>query len=234
MTHEQAFLAAICEASEDDTPRLVYADWLEEQGRDERAEFIRVQIQLARNFVTNSVPDPDVIPVSGGKVALAYARSTYRKWKAMKDRERELWAWHGDEWLGTPLASLTKLRDGVLSAMVRIRRGFVESVDCTYSAWLAHGPAIVAVQPVTRVRLTDRKPSFSSIDGLYDWYIDDLTRQHTRDACLPAELLDLLDLEFASGGGYQSIWRKSYRTEQVALDALSQACVMWAKSRVQK
>jgi uncharacterized protein (TIGR02996 family) len=46
MTHD-AFLQAIFDAPEDDTPRLVYADWLDEHGEPERAEFIRVQIQLA-------------------------------------------------------------------------------------------------------------------------------------------------------------------------------------------
>ncbi len=40
----QAILAAPC----DDSPRLVYADWLEEDGDQARAEFIRVQCELAR------------------------------------------------------------------------------------------------------------------------------------------------------------------------------------------
>jgi uncharacterized protein (TIGR02996 family) len=48
MTHQDAFLQAIREAAEDDTPRLVYADWLDENGDSERAEFIRVQCDLAR------------------------------------------------------------------------------------------------------------------------------------------------------------------------------------------
>jgi uncharacterized protein (TIGR02996 family) len=48
MTHEEAFLQAIIEAPDDDAPRLVYADWLEEHGQPERAAFIRVQCELAR------------------------------------------------------------------------------------------------------------------------------------------------------------------------------------------
>jgi uncharacterized protein (TIGR02996 family) len=43
-----AFLAAIREAPEDDAPRLVYADWLDESGAPERAELIRLQCQAAR------------------------------------------------------------------------------------------------------------------------------------------------------------------------------------------
>src|SRR4051794_28353385 len=48
MTHEEAFLQAILDAPEDDAPRLVYADWLEEHGQPERAAFIRLHIELAR------------------------------------------------------------------------------------------------------------------------------------------------------------------------------------------
>src|SRR5262249_2658905 len=48
MTHEEAFLEAIREQPDDDTPRLIYADWLEEHGQPERAEFIRVQCEKAR------------------------------------------------------------------------------------------------------------------------------------------------------------------------------------------
>src|SRR5262249_2329375 len=41
MSLEAAFLRDIRESAEDDTPRLVYADWLEEHGDADRAEFIR-------------------------------------------------------------------------------------------------------------------------------------------------------------------------------------------------
>ena len=42
----EPFLKAICENPDDDTVRLVYADWLDENGDPERAEFIRLQIAL--------------------------------------------------------------------------------------------------------------------------------------------------------------------------------------------
>ncbi len=47
MTTGDSLLAAIIQSPADDAPRLVYADWLEENGDPERAEFIRVQIALA-------------------------------------------------------------------------------------------------------------------------------------------------------------------------------------------
>ncbi len=48
MTDRAALLRSILAAPDDDAPRLVYADWLDENGEPERAEFIRVQCELAR------------------------------------------------------------------------------------------------------------------------------------------------------------------------------------------
>src|SRR5262245_51105112 len=47
LNQDDAFLQAILEQPDDDTVRLIYADWLEEQGNP-RGEFIRVQCALAR------------------------------------------------------------------------------------------------------------------------------------------------------------------------------------------
>jgi uncharacterized protein (TIGR02996 family) len=50
---EPALLRAIIADPADDTVRLAYADWLDEHDEADRAEFIRVQIELAR------LPDAD-------------------------------------------------------------------------------------------------------------------------------------------------------------------------------
>lgn len=50
MTHADAFLQDILAHPDDDAPRLIFADWLEEQGdanSTARAEFIRIQCALA-------------------------------------------------------------------------------------------------------------------------------------------------------------------------------------------
>jgi uncharacterized protein (TIGR02996 family) len=44
----KAFLDDIVANTDDDTPRLVYADWLDEHDQPERAEFIRAQVELER------------------------------------------------------------------------------------------------------------------------------------------------------------------------------------------
>jgi uncharacterized protein (TIGR02996 family) len=48
MSEEDAFLAAIQQQPDDDPPRLVYADWLDERGDSDRAEFVRAQIEAER------------------------------------------------------------------------------------------------------------------------------------------------------------------------------------------
>jgi uncharacterized protein (TIGR02996 family) len=47
VTQERDLLWAIADEPDDDGPRLALADWLEEHGRMERAEFIRGQLRLA-------------------------------------------------------------------------------------------------------------------------------------------------------------------------------------------
>ncbi len=51
MNDGEALFQALLANPNDDGPRLAYADWLEEHGGPEdraRAEFIRLQVQLAR------------------------------------------------------------------------------------------------------------------------------------------------------------------------------------------
>jgi uncharacterized protein (TIGR02996 family) len=75
MTQAEAFLQAVCDNPDDDTPRLVYADWLEEQGQADRAEFIRIQCALAAARVDTNRP-------------------------ALEAREQELLKRYEEEWAG--------------------------------------------------------------------------------------------------------------------------------------
>jgi uncharacterized protein (TIGR02996 family) len=50
----EPFLTAVCAAPADDLPRLVLADWLDEQGDAARAEFILLQVSAA-----GLLPGPD-------------------------------------------------------------------------------------------------------------------------------------------------------------------------------
>ena len=45
---DEAFLQDVCAHPDDDAPRLIYADWLDDRGDSARADFIRTQCELAR------------------------------------------------------------------------------------------------------------------------------------------------------------------------------------------
>ncbi len=48
MSRADSFLADIRANPDDDAVRLVFADWLEDNGDPDRAEFIRLQVRLAQ------------------------------------------------------------------------------------------------------------------------------------------------------------------------------------------
>lgn len=140
MNDGDALLAAIIANPEEDTPRLMYADWLTEQGQHDRAEFIRVQCGLANS-------DP-------------FAPST----KAMLEREERLWS-QPDPWGRLNIPDACRWQIGIIDPdsfgrdpdghnHLLVRRGFVKSVRCTAADWLAHGTAIRVSHPATQVTLT--------------------------------------------------------------------------------
>ncbi len=96
MTLQDAFLQTILLNPEDDTPRLIFADWLDDHDQPERAEFIRAQIEL--------VSLPKGCP----------------RWETLTERETYLLAEHGADWRA-PLRALgvtkAEFRRGVVEAV---------------------------------------------------------------------------------------------------------------------
>jgi uncharacterized protein (TIGR02996 family) len=45
---EAAFLQSVIENPDDDAPRLIFADWLEEQGLADKAAFVRLEVEFSR------------------------------------------------------------------------------------------------------------------------------------------------------------------------------------------
>jgi uncharacterized protein (TIGR02996 family) len=101
-----AFLRAINAQPDDDTPRLVFADWLDENGDPARAEFIRVQIALAR------------LPEEGRHDSELAVRS-----RALEDAHQEQWLAE----IPTDLYCHTHL--GPPDFRPVFRRGFIEEVS---------------------------------------------------------------------------------------------------------
>jgi uncharacterized protein (TIGR02996 family) len=136
MTHE-AFLQAIREAPDDDTHRLVYADWLQDQGDEARAEFIRSQVAYAR---------------------VGYFTPATR---ALYARQKELLEGHQEEWLG-PLA---RIQDPAVDPENRwtFKRGFVEGVKLSPRYFLKHIDEIVQAVPLQRITFANLGRSLRSV-----------------------------------------------------------------------
>lgn len=106
---ELAFIAAICSSPGDDAPRLVYADWLDEHDRRERAEFIRVQCRMAyyervrAAYEERRREKPTMSPF-GGHCECGRLEDKNQKCEfcTVRDRENELLTSARAEWLGCP------------------------------------------------------------------------------------------------------------------------------------
>ena len=48
MNSRLAFFSAIAQTPDEDAVRLVFADWLDEHGEEDRAQFVRLQCQASR------------------------------------------------------------------------------------------------------------------------------------------------------------------------------------------
>src|SRR5262249_488094 len=113
MTDGDALLQTIIDNPDDDAPRLVYADWIEEHGEPERAEFIRVQVAYD---------------------GADFAKERRGEWAG---RMKELWKAYGPAWL----AQLPKL-PGVRWS-TSFRRGFPHMVEFDGATAFTAGAAAV-------------------------------------------------------------------------------------------
>jgi len=130
MNERESLLLAVCDNPDDDTPRLVFADWLQEHGEEERAEFIRVQIELARGAVKSD----------------------------LQEREKALLAAHGESWseplrtLGLELVNYQKPKPRSING-IEYRRGFPFGVQINEekAEFADRAPALFQCAPIQRI-----------------------------------------------------------------------------------
>lgn len=224
---ERAFLDDIIAHPADDTPRLVYADWLDDEGRSERAEFIRVQVEVA-----GYARSKHGVIVCEGKGPPAQAGSRKRCKCRPCDlvrRDRELLFRWGTKVIPegvNVIMAPTWHKFARTDAGVEFSRGFVRRAFFPLAAWEQHGPALVAAHPVERVEMTDKRPRLPQPNTAPDaarigWFGD-----KQGDPCdLPLEIWRLLARAHIAG----TLW-KEYAAEADALDDLSLAALAWAKA----
>ncbi len=154
MTEHDTFIRQICERPDDDTVRLVYADYLDEHDEPERAEFIRGQIEMARDW-------PKHVLTKGCRC------KSCKRFRRLDTLARP----RIKEWAGPVFAPCVQ---------IRWYRGFIETIEIPEDSLILKGIAesIFAAHPITMVSFTNRQP-FPSFSGLpfsvptrYGWWND--------------------------------------------------------------
>lgn len=206
MNDGDALLRAILAHPDEDTPRLMYADWLDENGQPERAEFIRLQILLHNTpFIRK-----------GGYFAV-----WPEPWASRIARVNRLVAAHGAEWAGPARALAPRLPEHMFGRW--FERGFVEHIPLYWDALLAHTGAIFAACPVRTVWDvgTPRRQEPVDMTTRHVWFGGGV--QPFDSSRLPTAIYDLLPIE----------WReRGWRYESDARLALSDAIVRYGRRRV--
>ncbi len=229
-TINESFLQDISAHPEDDTPRLIYADWLEDNGDAQRAEFIRVQVELAQS-------EPCVLPEWAESSAPTDCPhcTLVRRERELLDENQLAWDVIDPSGLWAVFNPTGQSFTGMAPWSWEYRRGFVHKVWCTLPAWLDHGPKIVALHPVEVVVATDRKArhetsAHTPVGHMWCWY-SWFQDEEMDDEDLPEYLWKLLSGAMHSEPvppGY--LWWKRYSDAQQADKALSDALLVWAKS----
>lgn len=143
-TDERAFLDAICDQPGDDTARLVYADYLTENGQPDRGEFIRAEIELANTPPTTEADE--------------------RRRRVLLDRRAVLLKRHAAVWLA-PFLPFAKEAD--------FCRGFVQSVEAPANTFIQSAEKWFALTPLTRVKITTCYV-WDQATGGPRWWVDPL------------------------------------------------------------
>lgn len=140
MTDREALLRSIIENPDWNEPRLVFADYLEGIGEQDRCDFIRVQVELARRGFTPNCP---TCKSYGGPCDTCEAIDV----EELRRCERELRDVEAAILIESGLAfdhSEGKI-PGAYEFLVDdadITRGFVSTVHCSWQDWLSHADSL--------------------------------------------------------------------------------------------
>lgn len=151
------FLRAVIARPDDDLPRLVYADWLDEQGDSDRAEFIRLQCQLALAPLSPADERKAQNLLNRARKG-APVRLMARTPATLRLKECLLLAKHPHDWLPEAVREMALFSSAPredAAAGRTWRCGFVERIACTWADWVRYGTLVRAETPLRAVTLTD-------------------------------------------------------------------------------
>src|SRR5262245_57560395 len=133
MTNHDALLRAVLEVPADDAPRLVFADWLDEHGHPERAEFIRVQLQMEARWPLDQprCPECGCDPGSEHRLVAVGSHPPDCRWFQLWTRQADLWNGNARRWAGLS-ESGPHAWEFLAHGRHQYRAGFLESVEVPF------------------------------------------------------------------------------------------------------
>lgn len=154
----EPFMRAICQAPLDDAPKLVYADWLDENDDDHAVCWVCFDSSLNDTFQHFVGVDANVCELCHNKRRLPnrYARRAAYIRQSLAEGYRDVWSSFDDEdflsdlWFGP---FYRKLPQSTLHGHIGYRSGFVSYIQILPTLWQQLGPILVALQPLREVRL---------------------------------------------------------------------------------
>jgi uncharacterized protein (TIGR02996 family) len=150
MSDRAALYAAVCANPDDDTPRLVYADWLQEHGEEKRAADIRAEI----DFHNRLNADTEAAHVYPSLASNSTIDSTPIDWSKI---DPELAAFRAAAVVARNVCALKPKTEGVpkmkgIQWFEESDRGFLFCIIAGYSeSFLKHADAIFRHAPITDV-----------------------------------------------------------------------------------
>jgi len=138
MTDGQRLLRRILDNPEDDAPRLILSDWLEDNGEEERARFIRSQVFLSRNDNPPPCSKPEDCYYANrcqhNCGVVDRDRVCEPHWKIVRDLfDKHKCEWFGESWAILYLDSEREDADGQFEGSNKAfaSRGFISEIRLT-------------------------------------------------------------------------------------------------------
>jgi uncharacterized protein (TIGR02996 family) len=229
VTDRDAFLKAIREDLRNDQPRLVYADWLEERGEENRAAFIRLDIEMCR--LTEQFNGGYVSKVDNAVRLSTLARESHRMMPrdfTMNVREPSRSVFKPESW---DLPIVPTIANHPLTKQfefhAQYNRGFMSHLRGPLEGLLKCGKGICQYELVKAVRVSDKRPIHLRSCG-YICRRDGVTSEpHTIDWGL--------QYDFPIGKGDDLNWdrdRRTARNDAHINFATEDAARQWLDGRV--
>jgi uncharacterized protein (TIGR02996 family) len=235
MNDGEAIMEAIIAEPALDLHRLAYADWLDDTGVHDRADFIRHQLAAA---ATGQVDCQRKVPSNVGVFSKTMVRCGRCKFcRPMRKAEDLFNNGNGLRFIGRmPFScsvgcdhpSLYNCHALPDHASLYLWRGFIHTVRTPLGFWLDKAHAVLRDNPVERVEALDKSPedgvAVDEYESGYGWF-----RSYA---------------DYNAGGHYipyavclflkskEEVYWHRYPTAAEAVDDLSQALIAWGRARI--